>query len=253
MSEFAPLTELFTPELKITSTASNSNTVSNPDPKDQAELITEVYTDLGIFNSATAEQAPELLAPQIEALYLANPDTALKPFLQINLTPAFGLITLLHNFDKIQFDNPSTWISKKIWDQYDLSALNSRRTYGHKEPTPGLVRGHVLSPAENDVSEPGLVHTNKTTTMQRQLAVGQTLLNITDYIAIQAMSRETDKRLLGPQTVTSFPQLPENTLDGDVFCVGNACWNDGRLYLGGSDEHAFRFVGVRVSLGIDKA
>ena len=246
-SEFQPLTELFTPWLK------ENNSSNNTDPKDQANLITKVYTSLSIFDSATAERAPELLVPQIKALYEANPDADLEPFLQINLTPAFGLRTLLHYFDKKKPNNRRTWINYELLDKYHLIALNSRRTDDQSEPIPGLVRGHVLSPAENYNNEPGLAHTSKNTTHHRQLAIGQTLLSITDYITIQAMRRETDKQQLDTRTFTRFPQLPDKSFVGTPSVV-RASWHYvDQLRLSASSVSAFPDSGFRVSLGMDKA
>ena len=251
MSEFEPLTDLFVPELID---VYDIDYVGNPSPKDQAELIALVYTNLGIFRPDMAEKAPELITPQIEALYQTHPDTALEPFVTFNLRSASEFRALLRNFDKGQPGKRQTTLYDKLWDKYDLDELNSCRTDGQAEPTIGLIRGHVLSAPENDYNELGLIGTNKTLAEQRQLAIGQTLLNITEYTAIQAMRRETGQRLdqqpLDTQTYTRFPQLKDRSLYG-FSCVGFADWRYDQLYLDGSRVDAGQAGGVRISLGLE--
>ncbi len=84
--------ELFSPRLQP-SDAIPSPGSSTPDPKDRANLITDVYTKLGIFNPAQAEQAPELLQAGLKEFYAIHPNT--ESYVSVNLTPSYGQTALI--------------------------------------------------------------------------------------------------------------------------------------------------------------
>lgn len=246
------ISDPFVPELKVDQ-STEVQAVKVIDPKDQADLITKVYSELGLFAAELAEQAPELIIPDMETLASDHANKQLEPFVVVNLTAYFGLRGLISVFNRKQGRKSKTWAFSSLWYQYDLNNLNRRRTDGQndQEPLPGTVRGHVLSAPESEHNEVGLQHTNKNTTEQRQATKGQTLLNITDYILIQAMRREKGQSQLDVPTFTKFPQLDKKLAVG-YSCVGGADWREDLLSLGGSGDFAYPSGGLRLSVGLEQ-
>ncbi len=249
MSQTSPeqatnLRDLFSPELQ-------TSIPTGVDPADRARLITKVYTDFNIFSPDTAEQAPELITPQIEQLVSENPDQALEPFVAVNLTKNYWLSTLIFAFDQAQSKDNKTRVSDELWDQYDLANIN-RRTTGGEEPAPGDVRAQILTEPENDYQEAGLQATKKYLKEQIKFAKGKTLLNLTDYVLLQALRREEGAPLMDAPTFTRFVQLDKKSVGGDSF-VGDADADGSRLEVGGSGELAYGRYGVRFSVGLEEA
>ncbi len=241
------LQELFAPELQTPESIFSSQTLN---PADRANLITKVYSDFGIFTPETAEQAPELITPKIEQLTSENPDQALEPFVAVNLTQQYGRATLVSAFDQKQAEDDQTWVYDDLWGKCDLANLN-RRTIGGEEPKLGDVRAQLLTPPENTHNEPGLQAVGEwamTLKEQAEFAKGKTLLNVTDYILMQAMRREEGVPLMDLPTFTRFIQMDTKTVDGGS-CVGGASVYGSRLFLDRSNGLASDGSGIRLSVG----
>ncbi len=240
------LQELFAPELQTPESIFSSQTLN---PADRANLITKVYSDFGIFTPETAEQAPELITPKIEQLTSENPDQALEPFVAVNLTQQYGRATLVSAFDQKQEEETFTW--PDLWNQYNLENLN-RRTIDGEEPSPGDVRAQLLTPPENDHQESGLQATSKNLKDRIKFVGSKTLLNLTDYILLQALRREEDSPLMDKPTFTRFAQMDPKTVDGDSY-VGSASVGGSQLSLSRSGGHAYGDGGIRLSVGPKEA
>ena len=215
---------------------------------DTPELITAVYRKLGVFTPEAAEKAPELLKPAIANLRETHASLSLEPFVAIELTERFGLRALVAHFDKAYNGHNKTFVWPGLWSQYDLVSLNRRTIDGQSEPTSDSLRGHVLTIGQNQYNEPGLVDTNKNMDAQRDFAKNQTLLNVTDWLLLEAMRRENGQESFDTQTVTRFPQMEQKTVGGVSF-VGFAGSGGRRAVLYGSSDWMDPNVGVRFSVG----
>lgn len=227
------------------------------DPTDEANLIVDVYTKLGLMNEETAEAAPERLSRGIRALHEAHPNKNLEPFVVIQLGRGAAMGALVGRFDTVfSGRHPESFYWGELWDQYDLSAINARRTDGAEEPQAGDIRGHDLAIA-NNYDEPGLFVGGKnqegeTTDEMRKSETGNVLLNGVDWLVVEAMRRTatTGAPSLDIFTATRFPQMPDKTVG--VYCglVGYA------NSVGGLAKWDKPFggrrpgVGVRRSLGL---
>lgn len=248
IAQLGNITDLFVPELQNVVNNETSTPVDTVDPTDRANLITKVYADFGIFSPETAEQAPELLVSQIEQLIQSNPGTELEPFVVVNLSRQFGRLALISAFDQKQDSSDETYVWDDIWDQYDLANINRRTVDGGQEPQLGDVRAQILTKSENSYQESGLQATDKNLDAQKEFARAKILLNLTDYVLIQALRREEDYQLMDTNTFTRFVQMDKKKVDGDSI-VGIAYVVGSRLRLSGSNGRADDYGGVRLSVG----
>lgn len=247
IAQIGNITDLFVTELQNVVNNETSTPVDTVDPTDRANLITKVYTGFGIFTPETAEQAPELLVSQIEQLIQSNPGTELEPFVVVNLSRQFGRPALISAFDQKQDSSARTYVRNDLWDQYDLANINRRTVDGGQESQLGDVRAQILTKSENSYQESGLQATNKNLDVQKEFARAKILLNLTDYVLIQALRREEDYQLMDTNTFTRFVQMDKKNM-GDS-CVGGASVIGGQLELVRSYVRANDSDGVRLSVG----
>ncbi len=227
-----------------------------PDPKDQASLITKVYSNLGILSPAAAERAPEELTTEIEELYERNPARPLEPFLAINLGQVAHLRLLVEDFNQVYSGKrPSLFCSWKFWNQYDLKNINRRCPNGGK--VENSIRGHHLVVANNQ-HEPGLFVDESYRGPQifesvREKRRTDTLLNVVDWICIEAMRRESGLDSLDTDSATMFPQLDSKLSEtGYRSVVGTATSRFNSVNLVGAEDSYSSNIGVRRSLGSKK-
>ncbi len=225
--------------------------IGSQDPADEARLLTTVYTELGLFNPAFAEQVPEILKPRIADLRAAHPGTELQPLVAVRLVPDFGLRALLANFNKRQTEETFVWPG--LWPRYesDLPMLNRRSLDGNNDPADLAVVGMPLA-ADNTYGEAGLTLTDRTLEQQRR-AIGRGMLaNVVDWTVLAALGRERGERPIDSRTFTRFPQMQEYPVDG-VDGVGAARSLGSQAALGGSGGGRYGSVGVRRLVGRDKS
>ena len=255
--------------LKSRSPETESTVVSYADT---AHLIIEVYSKLGLFIPAQAEQAPELLTPAVAELteVTTTQKIDIEPFLAIDLNSNFALQALISAYDNHSDINgnrpPTTYVDDQQWSAYDLANINCRTLSNSNQPEPitPAIRGMLVA-VDNEYDEPGLTHTYLPIHKQRQAIAKQQAehhkhnsethlhpLNITDYIVLNALRRELGSPLLDTQTYTRFPQLDKKLVGGDSY-VGGAVSHDGRLWLSDSYGHACPVGGARLSVGLHKS
>lgn len=257
---------IFTPEFAGPTVGSgeinSSRTgIASRDPEERADAIIRVYRNLGIYGKEHEKSERERILPDVTALteeYDKNQGIQSIPFVVVNLATNSALTTLISAFDnKLPNTSSKTFVFSDLWDQYTATDINCRTVKGGREPVVQSVRAHILTQPENHHEEPGLelVRSNgmKLTEQRKQAekleASGKNLLNLTDYVILQALI--ADGEGLSPldrQTVTRFPQLPEKYIRGGS-CVGGAYWSRDGLYLDGSYGLAGSGCGVRSSVG----
>ena len=235
--------QLFTPAL-------GGLALPNSEPKqlsDRADLITKVYTSMGIFSPEFAEKAPELLRAQPGIL-------AVDSFVVVNLTPEYNLDSLMAGYNKGQKYPTTPWAP--LWRQYTLEDINRRTVPGQGgiEPTHGEVRVHEPTTPENSYGEEGLSGTDRNITEQRGLIGNRVVMNLADYVLLQKLRQEEEEGRppLDVQTFTRFPQMDFKKIDGD-FYVGVAIWDDDQLSVSESGDFSSGQGGFRVSDGAPTA
>lgn len=206
---------------------------------DRADLITKVYTDMGIFSPEEAEQAPEVLR--------SNPlINQIGSFIVVNLTPEHNLESLMASYSRGRRCPTIPWPT--LWNQYSLADIN-RRTVPEKsgvEPAHGEIRVHTQTLPENERNETGLVGVNKDLETQRKIIGDSVVLNLTDYVLLQKIRQEEGLDPLDRETYTRFPQM-DYRLASYGSCVGKACWDGGRLRVNECYGSADYRVGYRLS------
>ncbi len=230
-----------------------------PDPQDQADLITTVYSELGILSPAAAEKAPEELKPEIEKLYEEHPAMPLEPFLAINLSQAAHLNILVNSFNDIYLY--SRWDSRinkrsEMWDSYDLENINRRLISRINGETPMGVRGHDLT-IGNVYDEPGVFVDKQLFDAKSILEkrAGETLLNVVDWICIEALRRHAGRKSLDRgMTVTIFPQMETRIMYGreSLGSINQDCEDINMSSSFASWKHPNYSHGIRRSLGSKK-
>ncbi|PID31348.1 hypothetical protein CR983_01535 [Candidatus Saccharibacteria bacterium] len=135
----------------------------------------------------------------------------------------------------------------ELWDRYDLANLNRRRTDGGAEPLDGEVRCHDLTIC-NQHHEQGLVagenDLDEMVAQRRKLEQGNVLLNVVDWICIEAMRRECGEPSLDTHTVTRFVQMDDRIVGSRGSTIGSAHSFDTGAQVVALDES---FGGVRRS------
>ena len=225
--------------------------IDSQDPANEARLLTTVYTELGFFDPALAEQAPEILKPQIADLRAAHPGTELQPLVAVRLVSAFGLRALLANFDKRQAEDTYAWPG--LWPRYEnnLAMLNRRSLGGNNDPADLAVVGMPLA-ADKTYGEAGLTLTDRTLEQQRRAIGTGMLASVVDWTVLAALRRERGESPIDSETFTRFPQMQEYAVGG-VDCVGDAYSDLSRALLCGSSGGRYGDVGVRRLVGRDES
>lgn len=222
-------------------------------PVDRARLITKVYKDFGIFSDEYAEQAPERLASKIERLTQGYQGTPLEPFEVVNLTQAYDCTALISAFNQGQRRIDTETKVDNIWSRYDLENLN-RRTIDGEEPSQGDVRAHILFPQLGSYGRAGLNSLYANREKMRGFVKDKTLLNVTDYVLLQAMRREEGSTLMDIGTSSHFVQMDEKEAGCNMMVVGGVRVKFGTVLeltksIGGAPYAFDAYGGVRFSAG----
>lgn len=206
------------------------------------DLAVATFNSLGLIrDKAETHDHFSRLFDNLEKTLKLETGTAIEPFISIDLNERFTLQSLISAFDIKQ--RGTTFMKRRsIWHDYSEEELNSRHmglpgktNFGGLS---GTARVHLLATEHKD--EPGLVFVDKSIREQAAAAKGHQLLNIADYIILQAQRRESGCRPIDDswRTFTHFPQLDgkQTNFWGDIAHPGT--------YYVGYNMHFYDAIGV---------
>lgn len=217
---------------------------------DEANLIVDVYTNLGLMGKEAAEAAPERITAGILSLRETYPDKMLETFVIVQLEDIAAFGKLVTRFAEVYKGALPDSYSNEMWKEYSIDSINIRRTNKTMGPKAGDVRGHDLSMV-GDSNMPGFIDSGKSSIIEmRRKFAGDTLLNIADWILLEAMRRTAGMpSLLGYYAIkpadTRFPQMPYDTYISQDSRT-RLKFNNSKV----TDIPRSRYLGVRRSLGL---
>lgn len=221
---------------------------------DEARLIVTVCDKLvGGLKGDAGERMQELLPRDIEGLLKEH--GRVEPFLALNLTSGFGLSKLIKNFNTMfrstKETQPVRFAGRRYWEEsnFGLHVLNKRTIDTSSSPIGQLSLRGAVTAIDNKYDEGGLILTSQTNLKQREYTTGTNLINITDWLFLEAKRRLAGLPSLDKDTRTRFSQMPI-ILTGYAGLVGAVDSNKGHITVGTSSAAADPKVGVRCSLGL---